>query len=155
MPREQGRKLIAQNKRARYDYHIDDTWEAGLVLMGTEVKSLREGRASLVDGYALVRDGEVWLMNVHIPEYLQGTWTNHSARRTRKLLLHKREIKRIADKTKEPGFSLIPLALYFSDGKAKVEIGLGRGKKAHDKRQSIAEREATREMARAVRARNR
>lgn len=155
MPREQGRKLIAQNKRARYDYHIDDTWEAGLVLMGTEVKSLREGRASLVDGYALVRDGEIWLMNVHIPEYLQGTWTNHSARRTRKLLLHRREIKRIADKTKEPGFSLIPLALYFSDGKAKVEIGLGRGKKAHDKRQAIAEREATREMARAVRARNR
>lgn len=155
MPREQGRKLIAQNKRARYDYHIDDTWEAGLVLMGTEVKSLREGRASLVDGYALVRDGEVWLMNVHIPEYLQGTWTNHTARRTRKLLLHRREIKKIADKTKEPGFSLIPLSLYFSDGKAKVEIGLGRGKKAHDKRQAIAEREATREMARAVRARNR
>lgn len=155
MPREQGRKLIAQNKRARYDYHIDDTWEAGLVLMGTEVKSLREGRASLVDGYALVRDGEVWLMNVHIPEYLQGTWTNHSARRTRKLLLHRREIKKIAEKTNEPGFSLIPLALYFSDGRAKVEIGLGRGKKAHDKRQAIAEREATREMARAVRARNR
>jgi SsrA-binding protein len=155
VPREQGRKLIAQNKRARYDYHIDDTWEAGLVLMGTEVKSLREGRASLVDGYALVRDGEVWLMNVHIPEYLQGTWTNHTARRTRKLLLHRREIKKIADKTKEPGFSLIPLSLYFSDGKAKVEIGLGRGKKAHDKRQAIAEREATREMARAVRARNR
>jgi SsrA-binding protein len=155
VPREQGRKLIAQNKRARYDYHIDDTWEAGLVLMGTEVKSLREGRASLVDGYALVRDGEIWLMNVHIPEYLQGTWTNHTARRTRKLLLHRREIKRIADKTKEPGYSLIPLALYFSDGKAKVEIGLGRGKKAHDKRQAIAEREANREMARVVRVRNR
>lgn len=155
MPREQGRKFIAQNKRARYDYHIADTWEAGMVLMGTEVKSLREGRASLVDGYALMRDGEIWLMNVYIPEYLQGTWTNHSARRTRKLLLHRREIKRIADKTKEPGYSLVPLALYFKDGKAKVEIGLGRGKRSHDKRQAIAEREAGREMARASRYRNR
>jgi SsrA-binding protein len=155
VPREQGRKLIAQNKRARYDYHIDDTWEAGLVLMGTEVKSLREGRASLVDGYATVRDGEIWLMNVHIPEYLQGTWTNHSAKRTRKLLLHKKEIKKITEKSNEPGYALIPLALYFADGRAKVEIGLGRGKKAHDKRQAIAEREATREMARAVRVRNR
>ena len=155
MPREQGRKLIAQNKRARYDYHIDDTWEAGMVLMGTEVKSLREGKASLADGYAMVRDGEAWLVNVYIPEYLQGTWTNHSARRTRKLLLHRREIKKIMDKTSEPGLTLIPLALYFQDGKAKVEIGLGRGKKAHDKRQSIAEREAKREMARVVRNRNR
>jgi len=155
VPREQGRKLIAQNKRARYDYHIDDTWEAGMVLMGTEVKSLREGKASLADGYAMVRDGEAWLVNVYIPEYLQGTWTNHSARRTRKLLLHRREIKKIMDKTSEPGLTLIPLALYFQDGKAKVEIGLGRGKKAHDKRQSIAEREAKREMARVVRNRNR
>jgi SsrA-binding protein len=155
VPRDTGRKLIAQNKRARYDYHIDDTWEAGMVLMGTEVKSLREGRASLVDGYAAERDGEVWLYNVYIPEYLQGTWTNHSARRTRKLLLHKREIKKISEKANEPGYSLIPLALYFVDGRVKVEIGLGRGKKAHDKRQAIAEREANREMARAVRARNR
>jgi SsrA-binding protein len=155
VPREQGRKLIAQNKKARYDYHIDDTWEAGLVLMGTEVKSLRAGRASLVDGYAQVRDGEMWLMNVHIPEYLQGTWTNHSARRNRKMLMHRREIQRIIEKTRESGLTLIPLALYFNDGKAKVEIGLARGKKSHDKRQSIAEREGKREMARAVRHRGR
>lgn len=155
MPREQGRKLIAQNKKARYDYHIDDTWEAGLVLMGTEVKSLRAGRASLVDGYALVRDGELWLMNVHIPEYLQGTWTNHSARRSRKLLLHRREIQRIIEKTRESGLTVIPLALYFNDGRAKVEIGLARGKKTHDKRQAIAEREGKREMARATRHRGR
>jgi SsrA-binding protein len=155
VPREQGRKLIAQNKKARYDYHIDDTWEAGLVLMGTEVKSLRMGRASLVDGYAQVRDGELWLMNVHIPEYLQGTWTNHSARRSRKLLLHKREIQRIIEKTRESGLTLIPLSLYFNDGRAKVEIGLARGKKSHDKRQAIAEREGKREMARATRHRGR
>ncbi|MCW2890170.1 MAG: SsrA-binding protein [Streptosporangiaceae bacterium] len=155
MPREQGRKFIAQNKKARFDYHIDDTWEAGLVLMGTEVKSLRMGRASLVDGYAQVRDGEVWLMNVHIPEYLQGTWTNHSARRSRKLLLHKREIARIIEKTRESGLTVIPLALYFNDGRAKVEIGLARGKKSHDKRQAIAERESKREMARATRHRGR
>jgi SsrA-binding protein len=155
VPREQGRKLIAQNKKARYDYHIDDTWEAGLALMGTEVKSLRAGRASLVDGYAQVRDGEVWLMNVHIPEYLQGTWTNHSARRGRKLLLHRREIARIIEKTRESGLTVIPLALYFNDGRAKVEIGLARGKKTHDKRQAIAERESKREMARAVRHRGR
>ncbi|MGI8328863.1 SsrA-binding protein SmpB [Actinomadura scrupuli] len=155
MPREQGRKFIAQNKKARFDYHIDDTWEAGLVLMGTEVKSLRAGRASLVDGYAQVRDGEVWLMNVHIPEYLQGTWTNHSARRSRKLLLHKREIQRIIEKTRESGLTVIPLALYFNDGRAKVEIGLARGKKSHDKRQAIAERESKREMARVTRQRGR
>jgi SsrA-binding protein len=155
VPREQGRKFIAQNKKARFDYHIDDTWEAGLVLMGTEVKSLRMGRASLVDGYAQVRDGEVWLMNVHIPEYLQGTWTNHSARRSRKLLLHKREIARIIEKTRESGLTVIPLALYFNDGRAKVEIGLARGKKSHDKRQAIAERESKREMARATRHRGR
>jgi SsrA-binding protein len=155
VPREQGRKFIAQNKKARYDYHIDDTWEAGLVLMGTEVKSLRMGRASLVDGYAQVRDGELWLMNVHIPEYLQGTWTNHSARRSRKLLLHKREIQRIIEKTRESGLTLIPLSLYFNDGRAKVEIGLARGKKSHDKRQAIAEREGKREMARATRHRGR
>ncbi|RAY12207.1 SsrA-binding protein [Actinomadura craniellae] len=155
MPREQGRKLIAQNKKARYDYHIDDTWEAGLVLTGTEVKSLRAGRASLVDGYALLRDGEMWLMGVHIPEYTLGTWTNHEPRRPRKLLLNRREITRIAMKTQEPGLTLIPLSLYFKDGKAKVEIALARGKKAHDKRQAIAKREANREMQRAARHRSR
>ncbi|HEY7485332.1 MAG TPA: SsrA-binding protein SmpB [Streptosporangiaceae bacterium] len=155
MPREQGRKFVAQNKRARYDYHIEDTWEAGMVLTGTEVKALRAGRASLTDGYALVKDGEVWLEGVHIPEYVQGTWTNHAPRRSRKLLLHKREIARIMDKSAEPGFTLVPLALYFKDGKAKVEIALARGKRAYDKRQAIAKREAKREMERAVRHRTR
>ncbi|MBA9007845.1 SsrA-binding protein [Actinomadura cellulosilytica] len=146
---------MAQNKRARYDYHIEDTWEAGLVLTGTEVKSLRAGRASLVDGYARVKDGEVWLEGVHIPEYLQGTWTNHAPRRPRKLLLHKREIGRIIAKTKEPGLTIVPLSLYFKDGKAKVEIALARGKKTYDKRQAIAKREAGREMERARSARMR
>jgi SsrA-binding protein len=155
VPREQGRKLIAQNKKARFDYHIDETWEAGMVLTGTEVKSLRAGRASLVDGYASVQDGEVWLQNIHIPEYLQGTWNNHMARRKRKALLHKREIRKIIEKTRESGFTLIPLSLYFKDGKAKVEIGLARGKKSYDKRQVIAERDVKREMARAVRHRGR
>jgi SsrA-binding protein len=153
VPRETGRKLVAQNKRARYDYHIEDTWEAGMVLQGTEVKSLRAGRASLVDGYAVVRDGEVWLMGVHIPEYTQGTWTNHEPRRPRKLLLHRREIAKLVGMTQEQGLTLIPLALYFKDGKAKVEIALGRGKRAHDKRQDIAKREAKREMDRAERYR--
>jgi SsrA-binding protein len=155
VPREQGRKFIAQNKRARYDYHIEDTWEAGMVLTGTEVKALRAGRASLTDGYARVRDGEVWLEGVHIPEYLQGTWTNHAPRRPRKLLLHKREIARILNKIQEPGLTMVPLSLYFKDGKAKVEIAIARGKRAHDKRQAIAQREAKREMDRVVRHRTR
>jgi len=156
VPREKGQKYIAQNKKARHDYHIEDTWEAGMVLTGTEVKSLRQGRASLVDGYAAVdAHGEVYLYNVHIPEYSQGTWTNHSARRTRKLLLHRREIEKIIKASNEPGLTLIPLSLYFKDGRAKVEIALARGKKAYDKRQTIAKRDADREMARALRARNR
>jgi SsrA-binding protein len=151
--RETGRKLIAQNKRARFDYQIDETWEAGLVLMGTEVKALRAGRATLTDGYAHVMDGEVWLEAVHIPEYTQGTWTNHAPRRRRKLLLHRKEIQKIIAKSSEPGWTLVPLSLYFKDGKAKVEIGLGRGKKSYDKRQAIAKREADREMAKAAAAR--
>jgi SsrA-binding protein len=155
MPRETGRKVIAQNKRARHDYHVEDTFEAGLVLQGTEVKSLREGRASLSDGYATIDDGEAWLMNVHIPEYSQGTWTNHAARRKRKLLLHRKEIDKLAAKTKEGGLTIVPLALYFLNGKAKVEIGIARGKKDWDKRQSLAEQQAKREMARALRHHNR
>ncbi|GAT65238.1 SsrA-binding protein SmpB [Planomonospora sp. ID91781] len=155
MPRETGRKVIAQNKRARHDYHIEDTYEAGLVLQGTEVKSLRLGRASLVDGYATVKDGEAWLINIHIPEYTMGTWTNHAARRTRKLLLHRKEIDKLVAKTKEGGLTLVPLSLYFKDGRAKVELGLARGKKDWDKRQTLAEKQAKREMARAVRHRNR
>ncbi|MBN6052605.1 SsrA-binding protein SmpB [Nonomuraea sp. RK-328] len=155
MPRETGRKVIAQNKRARHDYHVEDTFEAGLVLQGTEVKSLREGRASLIDGYATIDDGEAWLLNVHIPEYTQGTWTNHAARRKRKLLLHRKEITKLAAKVKEGGLTIVPLSLYFKDGRAKIEIGVARGKKDWDKRQTLAEQQAKREMARALRHRNR
>lgn len=153
MPREQGRKAIAQNRRARHDYHIEDTFEAGLVLMGTEVKSLRAGRANLTDGYAHIRDGEVWLEGVHIPQYTQGTWTNHAARRPRKLLLHRREIGKLSDTMNESGRTIIPLSLYFKDGKAKVEIAVARGKRSYDKRQAIAKRDADREMDRARAAR--
>jgi SsrA-binding protein len=150
MPKEQGRKLVAQNKKARHDYHIDDTYEAGLVLTGTEVKSLRQGRASLVDGFVDIDHGEAWLHGVHIPEYTQGTWTNHSARRKRKLLLHGAEIAKIDREVSAKGMTVIPLSLYFSDGRAKVEIALARGKKSWDKRQAIAERTADREKEQAV-----
>ena len=148
MVKEVGRKLIAQNKKARHDYFIEDVYECGLVLTGTEVKSLRAGRASLIDGFAMVIDGELWLSGVHIPEYTEGTWTNHTPRRDRKLLLHKKEITKLIGKTKESGLTLIPISLYFKDGKAKVELGLAKGKKAHDKRASLMEREAGREIAR-------
>jgi SsrA-binding protein len=150
MAKETGRKLIAQNRKARHDYTIEDTYEAGLVLVGTEVKSLRAGRASLVDGYALVEDGEIWLRGVNIPVYNEGSWTNHEPTRPRKLLLNRTEINKISSKLKESGLTLIPLSLYFLDGRAKVELALARGRKAYDKRQAIAEREATREAARAV-----
>jgi SsrA-binding protein len=148
MAKEQGRKMVAQNRKARHDYHVEDTFEAGLVLTGTEVKSLRAGRASLVDGFAEVKDGEMWLQGVHIPQYTEGTWTNHEPRRARKLLLHRREIERIESRVNERGLTVVPLALYFKDGKAKVEIALARGKRAYDKRQAIAKREADREAAR-------
>jgi SsrA-binding protein len=144
------RKIVAQNKKARHDYAIEDTYEAGLVLRGTEVKSLRQGRASLTDAYASVQDGEVWLLGAHIPEYTEGTWTNHEPRRPRKLLLHKGEILRLIGKTRESGLSLVPLQLYFTGGRAKVELALGRGRKAHDKRQVLAERSAQREMRNAL-----
>ncbi|MGZ5404624.1 MAG: SsrA-binding protein SmpB, partial [Nocardioides sp.] len=144
MAREQGQKFVAQNKKARHDYHIDDTYEAGLVLVGTEVKSLRQGRASLVDGFAEVDGGEVWLHNVHIPEYTQGTWTNHAARRKRKLLLNRSEIARIERKVNEKGFTLVPLSIYFKDGRAKIEIAVARGKKEYDKRHTLAARDANR-----------
>jgi SsrA-binding protein len=156
MAREQGRKLIVQNRKARHNYDIEDTYEAGIVLTGTEVKSLRAGRASLVDGYAEVRDGEVWLRNVHIPEYDQGSWTNHEPRRSRKLLMRRDEIARLIGKTRERGLTLIPLSLYFKDGYAKIEIALAKGKKTHDKRQALAEKQAKREAERAMaRARRR
>jgi SsrA-binding protein len=150
MAKEQGRKLIAQNRKARHDYHIEDTWEAGLVLMGTEVKSLRQGRASLVDGFAEIDDHEIWLHGVHIPEYSQGTWTNHAARRRRKLLLNRAEITKIERKITDKGYTLVPLQLYFKDGRAKVEIALAKGKKAYDKRHTLAEKQANREKEQAI-----
>lgn len=155
MARERGRKVIAQNKKAYHDYFIEDTYEAGLVLTGTEVKSLRAGRASLVDGFATFRNGEMYLHSVHIPEYNSGTWTNHEPRRIRKLLLHRAEIARWALKTRDDGLTIVPLSIYFSDGKAKVELALARGKKLHDKRQTLAEKQANREMSRELHRRNR
>lgn len=150
MPREHGRKLIASNKKARHDYAILETYEAGIALQGTEVKSLRAGRASLVDGFAQESNGELMLYGVHIPEYAHGTWTNHEVRRTRKLLLKRVEINKILGKLKESGLTLVPLSLYFADGWAKVELGLARGKKSYDKRQDMAERDANREIARVM-----
>ncbi|MBO9523897.1 MAG: SsrA-binding protein SmpB [Nocardioidaceae bacterium] len=150
MPREQGRKLIAQNRKARHDYHVEDTFEAGLVLVGTEVKSLRAGRASLVDGFVEIENGEAWLHAVHIPEYAQGTWTNHMARRKRKLLLNRVEIDKIERKASEKGYTIVPLSLYFKDGRAKVEIALAKGKKTWDKRQSLRERQDDREKQQAI-----
>ena len=150
MPKEQGRKVVAQNRKARHDYHVDSTVEAGIVLTSTEVKSLRAGRATLTDGYATIDDGEVWLRGVHIPEYDLGTWTNHEPRRARKLLLRRDEIRKLQAKTQAKGFTLIPLSLYFKDGFAKVEIALATGRKQQDKRHAIAEREAKRETERAT-----
>jgi len=141
------RKIIASNRKARHDYTVVDTYEAGIALMGTEVKALREGRASLVDGYATIDEGEVWLQGVHIAEYAQGTWTNHAPRRKRKLLLHKAEIERLEQRTKESGLTLVPLQLYFSGSHVKVELALARGKRSYDKRQDLAKRDAQREIA--------
>jgi SsrA-binding protein len=146
MPREKGRKVVASNRKARHDYAILDTYEAGMALTGTEVKSLRAGRASLVDAFAQEKGGEIFLHGVHIPEYTQGTWTNHEPRRPRKLLLHRIEIDRLLGKLKESGLTLVPLSLYFSDGWAKVELGLARGKRSYDKRQDLAKRDADREI---------
>ncbi len=153
MARERGRQVIARNRRARHDYHIIDVYEAGLVLTGTEVKSLRAGRASLADGFAMVSDGEAWLHNVHIPEYTQGTWTNHEPRRIRKLLLHKKEIAKLSTVSTEQGLTLVPLSMYFSDGKAKIELAVARGKHTYDKRHELARRDAAREVDRALRRR--
>jgi SsrA-binding protein len=151
--REQGNKIIARNRRARHDYHIEDVYEAGLVLTGTEVKSLRAGRASLTDGFAQVADGEIWLHGVHIPQYEQGTWTNHEPRRIRKLLMHAAEIDRLRKETAERGLTLVPLSLYFRDGRAKVELAVARGKRTYDKRHELARRDAAMEVDRALRRR--
>ena len=150
MAKEQGHKIVAQNKKARHDYLIEDVFEAGLVLQGTEVKSLREGRASLVDGFVDIDRGEAWLHGVHIPEYSNGTWTNHTARRKRKLLLNREEIDKIERKITEKGLTVVPLSLYFLNGRAKVEIAVAKGKKTWDKRHALAERQADREVEQAV-----
>lgn len=150
MPKEVGRKMIAQNRKARHDYHVEETFEAGLVLVGTEVKSLRAGRASLVDGFVEIDGGEAWLLSVHIPEYAQGTWTNHAALRKRKLLLNRAEIDKIERKTSEKGYTIVPLSLYFKDGRAKVEIALAKGKKSWDKRQTLREQQDNREKQQAL-----
>ena len=143
-------KLVASNKRARHDYFIDEVFEAGIVLTGTEVKSLRQGRASLIDGFVSVDKGEAWLEGVHIPEYTEGTWTNHAPRRKRKLLLHRLEIERIQHATREKGKTLVPLSLYFKDGRAKVELAIARGKKEYDKRHALREKQDRRETERAI-----
>jgi SsrA-binding protein len=150
MVKEVGRKVIAQNKKARHDYSIEDVFECGIVLTGTEVKSLRMGRASLIDGFAMVDKGELWLSGVHIPEYTQGTWTNHTPRRDRKLLVHAAEIRKLSARMKEGGLTLVPLSLYFKDGKAKIELAVAKGKKVHDKRAALMERQAGREIEREV-----
>lgn len=148
MPKEKGQRLIASNKKARHDYFILKTYEAGIALLGTEVKSLRAGRASLIDAFAQAGDGEIMLHGLHIPGYAYGNWTNHQPRRTRKLLLHRREIDKILESLQAAGLTLVPLSLYFADGWAKVEVALARGKRSYDKRETIAKRDAEREMAR-------
>jgi SsrA-binding protein len=149
------RQIIASNRRARYEYEILDTWEAGMVLVGSEVKSLRAGNANLSDAYAMTRRGELWLLNLHISPYKQAGRDNPDPRRERKLLLHRREIEKLGSQINERGLTLVPLSLYFSNGRAKVEIGLARGKKRYDKRESIKRREQDREMARAKSSRRR
>ncbi|WP_062387169.1 SsrA-binding protein SmpB [Demequina iriomotensis] len=146
---ESGLKVIATNRAARHDFFIDDVLEAGIVLTGTEVKSLRQGRAVIGDGYVYVDGGEAWVENLHIPEYSQGTWTNHAPKRKRKLLLHGHEIEDLQQRTREKGYTIVPLRLYFLDGRAKLEIGVARGKKMHDKRQSLREKQDKREAERA------
>jgi SsrA-binding protein len=150
MPREQGRKVVASNRKAYHDYAISDTYEAGMALTGTEVKSLRAGRASLTDAFAEETNGEIFLRGMHIPEYTQGTWTNHEPRRVRKLLLNREEIRRMQGKLRDDGVTLIPLSVYFNNGYAKVELGLAKGKKSYDKRQDLAARDAQKEINRSM-----
>lgn len=152
MPREKGSQVVASNRKARHDYLIEDTYECGISLWGTEVKALRLGKASLVDGWAQIVDGEMWMESVHIPEYTQGTWTNHATRRKRKLLLHKAEIVKISHRIKDGGYTLVPLQIYFLDGRAKVELAIAKGKKDYDKRQTLKEREDKREADRSMKS---
>ena len=148
-------RVIASNRKARHDYEILDTYEAGMVLTGTEVKSLREGKASLVDGFGQFYRGELFIENCYIPEYLNGSWTNHAARRRRKLLLHRQELTKIERKVSEAGLTIVPLSLYFKSGRVKIEIGVARGKREYDKRQTLREKQDNREALRAMRERNR
>jgi SsrA-binding protein len=148
-------KAVCRNRKAYHDYFIEETLEAGIALLGTEVKSLREGRANLMDSYVLVKDGEAWLLNCHISPYSHGNIANHDPTRTRKLLLHRKEIEKIAGKAAQKGFSLIPLKIYFKGQRAKVEVGLARGKKFFEKRETIKAREAKKEIDRALKSRNR
>ena len=148
MARPTGEKLISDNRRARHDYHLLDRFEAGVVLSGTEVKSLREGKTSLQQAYADVRDGEAWLNGVHIAEYVQGNRANHDPDRPRKLLLHRREIDRLYGQVREKGVTVVPTRLYFKDGRVKVELALAKGKELHDKRRDIADRDAKRQIER-------
>ena len=150
---QDGHKIIARNKRARHDYQIIDTWEAGIVLTGTEVKSLSDGKANLTDSYGILNDGEVFLLNLHIPPYEQGNRFNHEPTRTRKLLMHRKEIRKLIGAVERQGLTLVPLEMYFKRGVAKVTLALGKGKKLHDKRADEKKREDQRDMARAVRAR--
>jgi SsrA-binding protein len=152
MAKAKGEKLISDNRRARHDFHLLDRVEAGLVLSGTEVKALREGKITLQQAYAEVRDGEAWLVGVHIAEYAQGNSANHDPDRPRKLLLHRREIDRLYGQMREKGFTLVPTRLYFKDGRVKVELAVAKGKDLHDKRRGIAEREARREMDRQLKS---
>ncbi len=153
--KDPGERIIASNRKARHDYEILDTFEAGMVLSGTEVKSLREGKASLVDGFGQFYRDELYIENVYIPEYLNGSWTNHAARRRRKLLLHRQELTKIERKISESGLTIVPLSLYFKNGRAKIEIGVARGKKEYDKRQTLREQQDNREALRTMRERNR
>jgi SsrA-binding protein len=152
MARPSGEKLIVDNRRARHEYHLGDRFEAGLVLTGTEVKSLRTGKATLQQAYADVRDGEGWLVGLHVPEYTEGNRSNHEPDRPRKLLLHRRELERLATGVAEKGFTLVPTRLYFKDGRVKVEIALARGKELRDKRRDIADRDARRQIERELKS---
>ncbi len=143
-------KVVASNRKARHDYHIEDTFEAGIVLTGSEIKSIRAGQVNLRDSFAIVRNGELWLMNTHIAPYHQASYTNHEPRRDRKLLMHRREINRLSGKLQEKGLTLIPLQIYLKNSRAKVELGLARGKKLYDKRESLRERDDRRQITRAL-----
>lgn len=153
--KDAGEKIIAHNKTARINYFIDDTYEAGIVLVGTEVKSIREGRVNLKDSYAAIKNGEVWIHDMHVSPYSHGNRYNHEPLRMRKLLLHNREIKRLYGKSREKGLTLIPLKIYFKNGKVKVEVGVGRGKKLYDKREDMKLKDDRRDMQRALREKNR